>query len=97
MPILFFINLFILFCILSIPAWPLRYLKIGIYIPLIVSTALLIYDGCQIIAELNSYAFIEEIYIFFFPKMALIDAARRSSNIAIFILLLITNIGYARL
>jgi hypothetical protein len=97
MSLLFFINLFVLFCILSILFWPNKYLRIGIYIPLLLSVFFLIYDGCQIIEDLNLYSFIEELYIFFFPHAVMDDVKRRSSNITIFILLLITNTGYARL
>ena len=100
MVILFFINLFVLFFILSIPCWPLRYLKIGVYLPLLLSIIWIVYDECEIIklrTDSNDDSFIEEMYRYIFPSTSVKDANRRSSNISIFILLLITDLGFFRL
>jgi hypothetical protein len=99
MVILFFINLFVLFFILSIPCWPVRYLKIGVYLPLLLSIIWIVYDECEIIKLQtdSDNSFIEEIYLYIFPSTSVKDANRRSSNISIFILLLITDLGFFRL
>jgi uncharacterized membrane protein YkvI len=96
MDALYALHLLIFGLILSIPLWPIAYLKYGVYVPILLSTIWLVCNGCpltKIQKNLNSDSFTREVYSYFMPNIS----SATSDNINTFALLLITTIGFQRL
>lgn len=86
---------FILF-FLSIPFWPLRVLRFGVFMPLVLSTIWILFDGCpltQIQRDLNDEYFSKVLLRYLFPNITNESAARASY----YILILVVTVGMIRL
>ena len=92
---LFIIHLSLTFTLLSIPFWPLDYLKYGVYIPLIISIIWLLFNGCPLtlIQDIESKSFTQEILKPFIPNIT----TKHTEHFNTFLLLFITVIGFYRL
>lgn len=87
--------IFILF-FLSIPFWNLKYLRYGIYAPILLSTIWIIFDGCpltKIQKDLNDEYFSRVLLRVFYPDIS----NEKTLRISYYILLLVTIIAYIRL
>ena len=96
MDILYIIHFLLSLTLLKIPFWPLDYLKYGVYIPLIISTIWVIFNGCPLTkmqTNLNSDNFTKEIFKYFIPSIS----TKYTERINTFLLLLVTVIGFNRL
>ena len=96
MDVLYIIHLILTLLLFTIPFWPLNYLKYGVYIPLIISTIWVIFNGCpltQIQTNLDSDNFTQEIFQYFIPDIS----STFTEHINTFILILVTVIGFNRL
>jgi len=96
MDFLYIIHLLLSLTLLTIPFWPLNYLKYGVYIPLFISTIWIIFDGCpltKIQTNLDSDNFTKEIFRFIMPNIS----TKYTEHINTFLLLLVTVIGFNRL
>lgn len=86
---------FILF-FLSIPTWPIRYLKYGVYIPIILATIWIIFSGCpltNIQKDLNDKYFSKTLLKYISPDISNETTVR----ISYYVLLLVTFIGFYRI
>jgi len=86
---------FILF-FMSIPFWPLKYLRFGVFVPLLLATVWILFDGCpltQIQRDLNDEYFSKVLLKVFIPDITNEATARASY----YILLLVVTIGMVRL
>jgi len=95
MDLLFFLHLLLSLSIFTIPFWPIRYLKYGVFIPLFISATWILFDGCLLskLHRIDSSSFTQNILRFFIPKAS----SRLSEHLNTFILLLITIISLYRL
>jgi hypothetical protein len=95
MDILFIIHLLLTTTLLSIPFWPLDYLKYGVYIPLIISIIWLFFNGCPLtnIQDIDSDSFTQELLKPFIPNIT----TKHTEHFNTFLLLFITVIGFYRL
>jgi hypothetical protein len=96
MDLVYIIHLCILFIIISIPIWPISYLKWGVYIPIIIAAGWLLFDGCPITktqTNLKGDTFMQHLYKFINPSIT----SRQTHHINCFVLLLITIIGFHRI
>ena len=96
MDILYIIHLLLSFALLTIPFWPLEYLQYGVYIPFMISTIWIIFNGCpltKIQTNLNSDNFTKELFKYFVPDIS----TKYTEHINTFLLLLVTVIGFNRL
>jgi hypothetical protein len=95
MDILFIIHLLLTTTLLSIPFWPLNYLKYGVYIPLIISIIWLLFNGCPLtnIQDIESENFTQELLKPFIPNIT----TKHTEHFNTFLLLFITVIGFYRL
>ncbi len=96
MDTLYVLHLAIFAFILSIPFWPISYLRYGIYVPLIISIIWFEYNGCPITkiqTNLNGNSFTKDIYQNFMPQIT----ENEVQNINTFALLSITVVGFTRL
>ena len=91
----YFVHILILVCILSIPLWPLNYLKYGVYIPLFITTLWLLFGGCPLttLHENSSNSFIHHL----FNKYISHVSVNFVDNLSTFLLIFITVIGFVRL
>ena len=93
----FVIHLLILFTIVSIPVWPIQYLKYGVYIPLILSAIWLFFDGCPITKlqhDIEKETFVQYLVKkYIYPSVTL----KQCEHLVCFSFLLITVIGFHRL
>jgi hypothetical protein len=81
---------------LSIPFWPVRYLKYGVFLPLALATVWIVFDGCpltRIQRDLNDEYFSRVLLRYFIPDISNEATARASY----YILLLVVTIGMVRL
>lgn len=93
---LFWFHLVFVIVIVSIPFWSLSWLRYGIYIPLLLSTGWIIFDGCPLTRfdrALNDELFSQVLLKPFFPNIDKLQTTR----VTHFILLVATFIGFMRL
>ncbi len=96
MDILFFIHGWLSFTLLTIPSWPIQYLRYGVYIPLCISLIWIICDGCpltHIQTNLTTNHFTKELLNPIFPNIT----TEYTDHINTFLLVLITVVGCIRL
>lgn len=95
MDLLYALHLLIFLFICSIPLWKIKYLKIGVYIPLILSIIWVIFNGCPITKAQKNLddTFTKDLYKHIMPSITI----KQSEHINAFILILITVIGFHRL
>lgn len=82
--------------IVSIPFWPIAYLRYGVYVPIVISIIWVTFNGCpltKVQTNLSSNSFTTEVYKYCMPNISIKDA----KHINTFALLLITIIGFHRL
>lgn len=87
--------LFIIF-FLSIPFWKIKYLRYGVYAPIILASVWIIFDGCpltKIQTDLNDEYFSRILLRVFYPNIS----DKTTARISYYILLLVTVIGFTRL
>jgi hypothetical protein len=90
------LHLLIFGFIISVPIWPIMYLKYGIFIPIILSIIWIIFEGCPLTkhqTNLSSNSFTQDVYKRIIPNIPVKTAERINT----FALLLITIIGFYRL
>lgn len=96
MDTLYIIHLLLSLTLLTIPFWPLEYLQYGVYIPLIIATIWILFNGCpltKIQTNLNSDNFTKEIFKYFIPSIS----TKYTEHINTFLLLLVTVVSFNRL
>lgn len=96
MDVFYALHLLIFGGILSIPIWPIEFLKYGIYIPIILSITWIVFEGCPLTKfqkNLSSNSFTQDVYSKIIPNISVKTAERINT----FALLLITIIGFYRL
>lgn len=96
MDTLFILHLTFIIFFLSIPFWSLKYLKYGVFMPLLLETIWIIFKGCpltKIQEDLNDEYFSKVLLQNFIPDITNETTARFSN----YILLLVTVIGMIRL
>ena len=96
MEILHVLHILILFVILSIPFWPMAYLRYGVYVPITISLIWVVFNGCPLTQQqtnLRSHSFTKEIYSIFVPGITV----KMAEHVNTFAFLLITVIGMHRL
>ena len=93
---IFLVHLLFTIFFLSIPFWKIKYLRYGVYAPIILATIWIIFDGCpltHIQKDLNDEYFSQILLRLFYPEISKETTARVSH----YILLLVTVIGFIRL
>ena len=93
---LFILHLIFMIFFLSIPFWPLTYLKYGVYAPILLATIWIIFDGCpltKIQAGLNDEYFARILLQYIVPNIS----KEATTRFSYYILLLVTVIGMIRL
>ena len=96
MEILHVLHILMLFVILSIPFWPMSYLRYGVYVPITISLIWVVFNGCPLTQQqtnLRSQSFTKEIYSIFVPGITV----KMAEHVNTFAFLLITVIGMHRL
>ena len=96
MDTLFALHLLIFGLIMSIPSWPIAYLKYGVYVPIILSTIWVVCNGCPLTKyqpNLSTNSFTREVYSYFMPNIT-VKTAEHINTVA---LILITILGFRRL
>lgn len=89
-------HLAFLFFIVSIPFWPKKYLKYGVYIPLILTSIWVLFDGCPLTRfhyGLNDEVFAQVLMKPIFPDIDKVQTTR----ITYWILILITVVSFLKL
>lgn len=96
MDLLYILHVTFIVFFLSIPFWKLKYLKYGVYAPIVLASIWIIFDGCpltRIQEDLNDEYFSKVLLQNFIPDITRESTARASY----YILLLVTVIGFIRL
>lgn len=96
MDLLYILHVTFIVFFLSIPFWKLKYLKYGVYAPIILASIWIIFDGCpltRIQEDLNDEYFSKVLLQNLIPDITRESTARASY----YILLLVTVIGFIRL
>jgi hypothetical protein len=96
MDLLHALHLVIFGLLVSIPLWPIAYLRYGVYVPIVISIIWVIFNGCpltKVQTNLSSNSFTKEVYKHFMPNISVNDA----KHINTFALLFITVVGFYRL
>lgn len=96
MDALFALHLLIFGIILSIPLWPIPYLKYGIYVPILIAILWVVFNGCPLTkyqTNLNTPSFTREIYAYIIPNITVATAERINTAALVFI----TMLGFRRL
>lgn len=81
---------------LSIPIWPIKYLRYGVFAPLALATGWILFDGCpltKIQRDLNDEYFSKVLLQYFIPDISKEATARATY----YILILVVTIGMIRL
>jgi hypothetical protein len=92
----FLLHLSVPVLLVSIPFWPIPYLRYGVYIPLIISIVWVLFNGCPATKyHMNSSddSFTRKLYSYVIPNITKKDA----SHLNTFVLILITVLGFRRL
>jgi len=82
--------------IVSIPFWPIAYLRYGVYVPIVISFMWAICNGCPLTkaqTNLSSNSFTLQVYQPFMPNISV----EHAEHINTFAMLLITVVGFHRL
>jgi hypothetical protein len=93
---LFILHLTFIIFFFSIPFWPIKYLKYGIYSPIILSTIWVIFLGCPLTKYqqfLNDEYFAQILLKPIFPTIS----KEQTTRVSYYILLVITVIGMIKL
>lgn len=93
---IFYLHLSFVIFFLSIPFWPLKYLKYGAFAPLILSTIWIIFLGCPLTRfqpYLNDEYFAQILLKPFFPNIS----KENTTRVTHYILILITVVCMVRL
>lgn len=93
---LFILHFIFVIFFLSIPFWPLKYLKYGVFTPLILATIWIIFLGCPLTKFqklLNDEYFAQILLKPIFPNISKENTTRATH----YILILVTVIGMVRL
>ena len=93
---IFLLHLLFIIFFLSIPFWKIKYLRYGVYAPIILATIWIIFDGCpltHIQKDLNDEYFSQVLLKLFYPEISKETTVR----FTYYILLLVTIIGFIRL
>lgn len=96
MDTLYILHLTFIIFFLSIPFWNLKYLRFGVFAPLVLATIWIIFKGCpltQIQEDLNDEYFSKVLLQHFIPDITRETTARFSY----YILLVVTVVGMIRL
>ena len=96
MDLLYALHLLIFLFICSIPFWNVKYLKVGVYIPIILVIIWIIFNGCpltKVQTNLHGDSFTQNLYKHIMPSIT----SNQTNNVNTFTLLLITVIGLNRL
>lgn len=96
MDILYILHLTFIIFFMSIPLWNIKYLKYGVFAPIILATIWIIFDGCpltMIQEDLNDEYFSKVLLQYFIPNISKESTSRASY----YILLLVTVIGFVRI
>lgn len=96
MDTLFWLHLIFIIFFLSIPFWPIKYLRYGVYAPLLLATIWIILNGCpltQIQTNLNDETFSRVLLKYFIPDVT----EETTTRVTHYILLVVTVIGMRRL
>lgn len=96
MDVLFILHLIFIVFFLSVPFWPIKYLRFGVFTPIILATIWIIFDGCpltHIQRDLNDEYFSRVLLRYFIPNISNESTVRFSY----YILILVTVIGFIRL
>ena len=96
MDLLYLLHLTFILFFMSIPFWRLKYLKYGVYAPILLASIWIIFDGCpltRIQEDLNDEYFSKVLLQNFIPNISKETTAR----VSYYILLLVTVIGFMRL
>jgi hypothetical protein len=94
--LLYSLHILIFICICSIPFWSVTYLKVGVYVPLIIAIIWVTFNGCpltKVQKNLDGDSFTKSLYKRIIPKIT----NDQTNNINTFVLILITVIGLNRL
>ncbi len=78
------------------PTWPIRYLKYGVYSPIILATIWIIFNGCPITSlqkDINDKYFSKMLLKYIYPSIS----DETTVRINYYILLLVTVIGFYRI
>lgn len=96
MDLLYALHLLIFLFICSIPFWNVKYLKVGVYIPIILVIIWIIFNGCpltKVQKNLHGDSFTQNLYRYIMPSIT----SNQTNNVNTFTLLLITVVGLNRL
>jgi hypothetical protein len=96
MDLLYVLHLLIFLFICSIPFWNIKYLKVGVYIPIILVITWIIFNGCpltKVQKNLHGDSFTKNLYKYIMPSIT----SNQANDVNTFTLLLITVIGFNRL
>ncbi len=96
MGIVFVLHLFFIIFFLSIPFWKIKYLRYGVYIPIILASIWILLDGCPLTLiqkDLNDEYFSRVLLKIFYSDIS----DETTVRISYYILLLVTIIGFMRL
>ena len=93
---IFILHLLFIIFFLSVPFWPIKYLRYGVFTPIILATIWIVFDGCpltHIQRDLNDEYFSRVLLRYFIPNISNESTVRLSY----YILILVTVIGFMRL
>jgi hypothetical protein len=97
MDILFIIHFTFTILFTSIPFWPIEFLKYGVYVPILLATIWIVFNGCPLTNiqndRFNNEYFSQVLLRYFYPNISKETTVR----IIYYILLLVTVIGFNRL
>ena len=91
MDLLYVLHLLICLFICSIIFWNIKYLKVGVYIPIILVIIWIIFDGCpltKVQKKLHGDIFTKNVYKYIMPNIT----SNQTNFVNTFMLLLITVI-----
>jgi hypothetical protein len=97
MNIIFYLHLLLSLSLLSIPFWPINYLKFGVLIPTIIAFVWILFNGCPVskFHKINNKngSFSQDVLQFLNPNISY----KQSEHITTFLFLLVTVLGFYRL
>ena len=96
MDILFILHFTFIIFFLSIPIWPIKYLRYGVYSPILLATIWIIFKGCPLThvqQNLNDEYFSRVLLKYIYPDIS----DETTVRISYYILLLVTVIGFYRI
>ncbi len=93
MDLLFILHFTFVLFFLSIPTWPIQYLKYGVYIPIVLATIWIIFNGCPLTHLQNEKYFSKVLIKYIYPDIS----DETTIRISYYTLLLVTVIGFYRI